>query len=668
MSSFKVYVNDGTKMRTVMPSDVTSEQKRIDCSVEVNESEIKKQGLQSYSMKHPLILLAGAIEYEQQRQHLENVRHELYIFEALFQSKFGYEVCSTYNSQNASTESLTLHQLNNFILQHGLDNEKNKVNGYDGLIFVWCGYGTNEINENILITSDGKIKHLKDIQNDFVKKTDYFIGKPKIFIKIGHKGEEIFHLNRINSDNETIRNKPSNIIESDIFAIFVTTSTYCSKKYNQDIEKATIQIVFDKTVGRELIQTASTLPFALHLVPRSFLKEQIQNTNTYDVKYEPLKRDKNHIPETLDFKNHWNRLWRKANAEAVKIVKAMLSEHEQGLIVVAYNTLKWKNRNDNLSSLLNLVNNIEDDIKDFEDYLVCVIKRKAILLQDINIDGNAYAIDCELQCKGYTKITTQLFVTANARIDQQLRQSLSIIKWNMEIHHDVPLQLRAIEYEEEKCTEDRYLSKSINHLERHLQFSIDTLGADHLFVAISYNMLGLRYYNKRDYDSAIHAFEKALRVIIGSYGVNFPFGAQLYYNLACSCSQKDYQDAKEYFELSLKIRLNTHDINHADVAWSYYSLGTNYKNNKQHDKAIECYKNALNIRKSIFGYSDQIVGTSCWDLGMAFEYKNQNDIALIYYEEAYKTYSATFGEPHEETMRAKRKVKRLSDDVYLSNH
>ncbi|ETO15137.1 hypothetical protein RFI_22227, partial [Reticulomyxa filosa] len=143
----------------------------------------EEKKVMTYEMNDPLVLLTGAMQYDQ-RRYLDGVKKDLCLLQALFEVKFGYRVCNTYNPQNPVTESLTLKELENVIGKHCTDSGDN----YDGLIFVWCGHGEGgeglETAENTIITSDNKTKAFKDVQDEFAIKTDCFVGKPKIFIKI----------------------------------------------------------------------------------------------------------------------------------------------------------------------------------------------------------------------------------------------------------------------------------------------------------------------------------------------------------------------------------------------------------------------------------------------------------------------------------------------------
>ncbi|ETO26397.1 hypothetical protein RFI_10739 [Reticulomyxa filosa] len=123
--------------------------------------------------------------------------------------------------------------------------------------------------------------------------------------------------------------------------------------------------------------------------------------------------------------------------------------------------------------------------------------------------------------------------------------------------------------------------------------------------------------------------------------------------------RKQYGKAIERYEKSLKLRLKILGTNHVDVAWSYNCLGNSYFNNKQFDESIGCHEKALQIRKELFGNADRVAGDSNWNLGLSFEGKKEKKTALKYYEEAYKIYAKVLGKSHEQTLKAKTKVKEL---------
>ncbi|ETO00028.1 hypothetical protein RFI_37431, partial [Reticulomyxa filosa] len=126
--------------------------------------EEKNERIELNEVRNALVLLAGEIE---QKGYLGGTRQDFNLLQTLFEMKFGYEVFNAYNSENSKIEFCSLNDIERFISRHC------HTNGYDGLIFVWCGYErfkSNGVPDNT---------YFKDIKNLFVSQTQYFVGKPK---------------------------------------------------------------------------------------------------------------------------------------------------------------------------------------------------------------------------------------------------------------------------------------------------------------------------------------------------------------------------------------------------------------------------------------------------------------------------------------------------------
>ncbi|ETO15599.1 hypothetical protein RFI_21766 [Reticulomyxa filosa] len=620
--------------------------------------ECKNGAIPSYKVKHPLVLLTGTIKYEQ-GQYLEDVKRDLYLLRTLFRSKLGYQVFTTYSPQHPKTESLTLCDLENFIKKHRLDltSTLNESHPYDGLIFVWCGRGEDGYT---LITSDNKIKDLKEIENDF--KTDYFVGKPKIFVIITFSVRTLNPI-KINQNDESIQEIAPHNHDADI-SIFVNTAgkyinnssgSYFTEILCQVIEnnmekslECIIKMVFHQIFEKENVQLISGPPSEIYLTMRS-QKQQSKNDNDDHVEY-GQKRKREDIPETLSFKKYWNRYWRKANAEAAKTVEQMMNDDERGLVIVAQKISEWKIEKDSsscASSFITLINNGNIIKKQFDQYWMYVIKTKLIILDNVNIDGNMYVINCELQCKENVNITVQVFVTKNAIVQQHTRQFFSPILWNTKIHHDISLQLQDLENKGDECSSNKRFNDSIIYLQNYLQICVDTFGFDHPFVAVSYNIIGITYDDSEQHDKAIQLFEKALKIILNIFGSNCIFVAQLYHNIGDTYyNKKQYDKSIEYYEKALKIRLDIFGDNHEDVAWSYNNLGNAYQNKKQYDKAMEFYESALKIRINVFGVNHEDVASSYYCVGFLNEQRGQNNEAVEFYEKCLKIRLEIFGNNH----------------------
>ncbi|ETO34668.1 hypothetical protein RFI_02422, partial [Reticulomyxa filosa] len=112
---------------------------------------------------------------------------------------------------------------------------------------------------------------------------------------------------------------------------------------------------------------------------------------------------------------------------------------------------------------------------------------------------------------------------------------------------------------------------------------------------------------------------------------------------------------------ALKLYLEIFGRNHADVAESYNNLGCAYDDKGQYDEAVECYEMSLKIRKEIFGIMNKSVGDSYWNLGLVFEKKNETKTSCKYFEEVWKIYNVVLGQWDEQTLRAKQRVKELTE-------
>ncbi|ETO17962.1 hypothetical protein RFI_19340 [Reticulomyxa filosa] len=455
-----------------------------------------------------------------------------------------------------------------------------------------------------------------------------------------------------------------------------------SKKYRCGLSSLTLKTLKrqvleiskrdDENNGNELIKITDSNGYEIK-TDNDFQKAIERDKLEFNVYFQSNKMKNDNNIVTLDFKNHWNKSWRKSNVEAAKKVEEMLKKKEQGLIIVVTNSSQFQYYK-----------------KYFGEYLLYIIKCNMIIFKNINIDGNVYSVNCEIQCQGDNiNVTTQLFVTNNTIITSQLKNLISPIQWDTNIHCNIPVQLQEFEDQKEKCYDLKQFDTAIFHLEKHLRISIDTFGINHPYVAIAYNLLGFTYDDKGQYDEAIDYYEKSLNIVLGLFGVNCAFVAALkndesiayyekvlqirlcisktnqadiaqsYNNLGHAYSDNgSYHKATEYYENALNIYLSMFGTNHPDVADSYTLLGIVSKNKGEFDKTIELYDIALKIRREIFGSANKTVGDSCWNLGLAFERKGQNEIACKYYLEAWKIYSMFLGEWNEETLEAKQKIKK----------
>ena len=94
------------------------------------------------------------------------------------------------------------------------------------------------------------------------------------------------------------------------------------------------------------------------------------------------------------------------------------------------------------------------------------------------------------------------------------------------------------------------------------------------------NLLGLIYYELKQYDSAIHYTKKLISLN--------PNNSQAYYIIGHSLQEKGETDeAIAHYQKSLQLNPNFVD--------AYYNLGTIFQDKKRYDEAISCYQKALQL-------------------------------------------------------------------------
>ncbi|ETO36289.1 hypothetical protein RFI_00774 [Reticulomyxa filosa] len=603
-----------------------------------------------YKLESPLVLLAGSMKYKQQ-PYLKYAQQDLILLQNLFQTKFGYQVFSTYNPQYPVTQSLSLSKLNNFISKRWLnlvDNSNDKKQIFDGLIFVWCGYGNNQ--DNTLITGDNKSKCFKEIQDVFVKQTDYFAKKPKIFINITYSDEE--------KGNEDMAADFWYKNSKDIFTIFanIPLKSMTGGLQFENRKRSNFAEIFCQMIEKDINKSLNVI--VKHVANTIFdgkFKKNISATYS-DIYLSPQLYGNDNkkgmvVIEPLGFQRYWDSNWIRANAEAAKIIEKMIKADKQGLVIVVKNTSEWENiifpnlikLNSFIFPLSKFFNNKNKIL--YKVYGVYVIERKSIIiLNDINIDGNMYVVNCEIKCQQNIKITSQLFVTKDATIDRQLRQSILPIQWDTKMNHDISIQLQDLEDKGKELMNNNLLDDSILQLEQYLQLSLNTFGFDHPFVARSYDMIGDVHYEKKDYQQAILYYEKSLKIMLDNVTIDSSYVIILHYNLGLFYSKIEQHDKSiEYYEKSLNSKLKLFGDNPSDIIDWYSALGNAYSNAERFNKAIEYYEKVVKIRLHNCRASQKAIADVFNNLGEACHNKRAYNKAIAYYEKALETYLDIFG-------------------------
>ncbi|ETO17193.1 hypothetical protein RFI_20137 [Reticulomyxa filosa] len=355
---------------------------------------------------------------------------------------------------------------------------------------------------------------------------------------------------------------------------------------------------------------------------------------------------------TLDFWKHWSVSWIKANVEAAKAVEQMIQKNEQGLIIIANNIIG--SNNPNTSLFVGLINSSKLERKEFGEYKMYLIKQKLVMLDEVSIDGNVYAIDCQIQCKGHVEITTQLFVIKDVIIDETLKLSISPIQWNNKIHHDIPVRVQKFENEADEYAKQKLLNEASLQLEQAVKLCVENFGIIHPYVANTYNNLGLAYLHNQQWDKAIEFI----------FGTNHTWIANLYNNLGITYKRiKQYDKAIENYEKALQIALHTFGNNHIFVADMYRKLGNIFRDKKEYQTAIDWFLKSLEKKELLFGKKSCVVADANADLAFTFYRMEEEKNARKYYEEAWKIYDVVSGQFDRRALAVKNAVRNLSEYI-----
>ncbi|ETO22057.1 hypothetical protein RFI_15146 [Reticulomyxa filosa] len=634
MHQFKIVDNNGNditsnkqlkiafKTRPVFLSVHFIQTITTDDKVDHDNDEKKNPEEKFHKIINPLVLLTGSAKYKSLND-LPDVKEDLIMFKNVFKEVYGYEVYCTYDPNKPETESLTLRQLNRFLMKYYINIAEKS---YDSLIFVWCGYGNTtseekEEGEDILITSDDdKYKSFKKVQELFGHDTNVFLNKPKIYIKNVYRGNEQ-HQQRKRINQQWYNCGSDTITISSITpgkSIFNSTNPYKGKgSYFTEC--------FCNVISQN-IKSSKSLYDNLMLISKSTKQKAlngqiIQLTSTCD-RHAFLYINNNYLSSTnaeLDKDVSWN----KANKKAHEMVNEMINNKQQGIVVVATNIeqLAKSNSNGQLSQK-NIPFSMMIDSSQYmkkklilESYSISSFHSKIITFDNITIDGSVYAVDCIIDGFGNCHITQQLIPTNTSVIRCHFRSHVFTCPWPIDIENLMELGKNTLDIS--KVNEAIQLFRFV------LCVQLQTLHDLHIDVAYSYFQLGKAHEYKGEYDKAIEYYEKDLEISLG-----------------------EYDKAIEYHETSLKIKLNKFVHDNYEVSVSYNNLGCVYDNKGEYDKAIEYHEKSLKIRLDILGPEHLAVATSYNNLGLAYNSKGEYDKAIEYHEKDLKISLNKLGSDH----------------------
>jgi len=105
-------------------------------------------------------------------------------------------------------------------------------------------------------------------------------------------------------------------------------------------------------------------------------------------------------------------------------------------------------------------------------------------------------------------------------------------------------------------------------------------------------------------------------------------------------NKNEFDKSLSYYQKSLTLRRERYGENHPDVADVYNNMGIAYYAKDEFSKAVIFYKKSLAIRKTVFGESHPAVIASYINIGLSLSRQGKDEEAILLYEEAEKIIEA----------------------------
>jgi len=183
--------------------------------------------------------------------------------------------------------------------------------------------------------------------------------------------------------------------------------------------------------------------------------------------------------------------------------------------------------------------------------------------------------------------------------------------------------------------------------ERTLRIIGRSFGVDRINTADTINNLGSTYGKQGKYDEAIAQYERALRIKEKAFGVDHINTAGTINNLGSTYdNQGKYDEAIAQYERALRIYEKAFGVDHINTAHTINNLGNTYRNQGKYDEAIAQYERALRIYEKAFGVDHINTANTINNLGSTYDKQGKYDKAIAQYERALRIYEKAFGVDH----------------------
>jgi tetratricopeptide (TPR) repeat protein len=224
---------------------------------------------------------------------------------------------------------------------------------------------------------------------------------------------------------------------------------------------------------------------------------------------------------------------------------------------------------------------------------------------------------------GKLLLKIDMFDKAQQVYDVLLQQAANDIKRALIYYHIGCAKYGKGEYEE-----------AITAYEKAIKIQ-QTLPSNDPDLAKSYNGIGAVYQGMADYSKALSSYKKALDIRQNLLPPNPPDLAASYNNIGIVYHEmSDYSSALSSYEKALEIRQKSLPPNHPDLAASYNNIGTVHHDKGDYSNALSSYENALGIRQKSLLPNHSHLAESYNNIGTVYHDMDDYSKALSSHEKA----------------------------------
>jgi len=186
-------------------------------------------------------------------------------------------------------------------------------------------------------------------------------------------------------------------------------------------------------------------------------------------------------------------------------------------------------------------------------------------------------------------------------------------------------------------------------LEYH-QLALDILkiaDKNHPRIIACYGNIGTIYLDRGDFGTALEYYQQCLFKSLKIFEHDHLYVALSYNNLGIvNRKTGNYDKALKHLQKSLSILLKTVGPEHPRVAGVYNNLGNVYKRKAEYEKGLEYHQKALSIRLKTLGTNHPAVAASYANLGELYLAKMEFSNAIKYQNKSLPIFREVFGDYH----------------------